>query len=81
MENSEIFKSELNWPTGLLTVFYNSFVDNGNDGRESTLSSKEKLCAMALVVKLTSGVAMKYDLTYGKNLKTDRKYTCCYCKS
>ena len=58
------------------TSFYKDdivvFFNNGNDGRESTLSSKEKRCAMALVVKLTWGVAMKYDFTYRKNLTADK---------
>ena len=63
------FARDTNFYKDDIVVFFN----NGNDGRESTLSSKEKKCAMALVTKLTWGVAMKYDFTYGKNLTADRE--------
>ena len=62
------FARDTNFYKEDIVVFFN----NGNDGRESTLSSKEKRCAMALVVKLTWGVAMKYDFTFGKKLTADQ---------
>ena len=49
-------------------ICYNTFVDNGHDGKAATLNSNTKKCTMLFPVKVTKTAAKKkHDMSYGKS--------------